>query len=86
MYRVVLSREAQGVYADAELPLARKLANCFARLEANPRAGNNVKPLKGPLVGFFRYRVGDHRVVYSIDDATRTVSVITIVHRRDAYD
>ncbi|HEY3245008.1 MAG TPA: hypothetical protein VGM03_16830 [Phycisphaerae bacterium] len=54
MYELVLSREAQRVYRAAELALARKLANCFARLETDPRAGNNVKPLKGPLAGFFR--------------------------------
>ncbi|HEY3245007.1 MAG TPA: type II toxin-antitoxin system RelE/ParE family toxin [Phycisphaerae bacterium] len=29
--------------------------------------------------------MGDCRVVYSIDDATQTVSVVTIAHRRDAY-
>lgn len=74
------------MYGAAGVALARKLARCFTRLEADPRAGNNIKALKGPLAGLFRYRVGDHRVVYSVDDATRTVSVITIAHRRSVYD
>jgi mRNA interferase RelE/StbE len=66
--------------------LARKLARCFVRIEANPRVGNNIKALKGPLAGHFRYRVGGWRVVYAINDTAQTVSVITIAHRRYVYD
>jgi hypothetical protein len=51
MYRVVLSSEARRIYEEANVPLARKLVKCFARIEADPRSGNNVKPLKGPLAG-----------------------------------
>lgn len=86
MLEVVLTREAERVYARADAALGRKMAKCFARLEADPRAGNNVKRLSGPLAGMFRYRVGDHRVVYEIDDDARRVTVITIAHRRDVYD
>jgi mRNA interferase RelE/StbE len=86
VHKLVLSEEAQKVYRSADSPLARKLAKCFLRIESNPRVGNNIRALKGPLAGAFRYRAGDWRVVYSIDDAARTVSVITIAHRRDVYD
>jgi mRNA interferase RelE/StbE len=86
MYRLVLSDNARRIYEAAQAPLARKLARCFARIEAAPRRGNNVKSLKGPLAGHFRYRVGDYRIVYSVEDKTRTVCVVTIAHRRDAYD
>ncbi len=86
MFEVVLSREAERVYARADAAMAYKLARCLARLEADPRAGNNVKRLSGPLSGMFRYRVGNHRVVYEIDEAARRVTVITIAHRRDVYD
>lgn len=86
MFEVVLSREAERVFARADAALARKMEKCFARLEADPRAGNNVKRLAGPLAGMFRYRVGDHRVVYEIDDDGRRVTVITIAHRREVYE
>ena len=32
-----------------------------------------------------RVRVGDYRIVYSVDDKTRTVDVVKIGHRREAY-
>jgi mRNA interferase RelE/StbE len=86
MYKLVLSDEARKAYAAADAPLARKLAKCFARIESGPRDGNNVKSLKGSLAGYWRYRVGDYRVVYSINDASHIVSVVTIAHRQGVYD
>jgi mRNA interferase RelE/StbE len=35
--------------------------------------------------GLYRIRVGDYRVIYSIDHETRTVLVQYIRHRREAY-
>jgi mRNA interferase RelE/StbE len=85
MYKVVLSREAERTYKQAEASLARKLARCFVHLEKDPRAGNNVKRLTGPLGGLYRSRVGDSRVVYAVDDGRKIVSVVTIADRRDVY-
>ncbi|HEV7302169.1 MAG TPA: type II toxin-antitoxin system RelE/ParE family toxin [Tepidisphaeraceae bacterium] len=86
MYNVELSREAQRFYDRCDPATARKLARCFQSLEKNPRQGNNVKPLKGPLAGSLRYRLGDLRVVYTINDRTVTVFVITIARRGDVYE
>jgi mRNA interferase RelE/StbE len=86
MYKVELSREAQQFYDRCDKPLARKLARCFQSLERNPREGNNVKPLKGKLAGSYRYRIGDLRVVYTINDRSVTVFVITIAKRSDVYE
>jgi mRNA interferase RelE/StbE len=86
MYTVELSREADRFFARCDKPTAAKLARCFAALERDPRSGNNIKPLKGSLAGSYRYRVGNHRVVYTIDDAIVKVFIITIAHRRDVYE
>ncbi len=58
------------------LPKIKALAN-------NPRPPNCVK-LKGDK-NSWRIRVGDYRVIYSIDDATLTVDVTKVGHRRDIY-
>lgn len=34
---------------------------------------------------YFRIRCGDYRVVYELDEASRTVTVIKIGHRREVY-
>ena len=54
-------------------------------LKINPRSHSNIKPLKGELAGYYRYRVGDYRVVYSIDDEQKQVFVLIIKHRGEVY-
>ncbi len=43
------------------------------------------KPLRGELVGLHSARVGTYRVVYEIEDDTRSVRVLYIDHRADVY-
>ena len=43
-------------------------------------------PLVGDLKGFWRYRVGDFRVLVSIKDDRLLVLVVTVGHRREVYD
>jgi mRNA interferase RelE/StbE len=86
MFEVILSPAAAEFYAAADQALASKLARCFRGLESDPRRGNNVKRLKGDWSAYHRYRVGDWRVVYRIDDAASHVYVVVIAHRRDVYE
>lgn len=44
------------------------------------------KPLRYSLKGHRRLRVSDYRIVYRIDDQTKTVCIIAIKHRKDVYD
>ena len=60
----------------------------FARadiLTNNPRPGAS-RELTGKLRGYRRLRLGDYRVVYSIDEAVKEVTVWAIGHRRDVYE
>ncbi len=86
MHRVVLLPQAEKTFARADVPLARKLARAFKVLENNPWQHANITALVGPLKGWFRFRVGDHRIVYQIDSVAKTVYVARIGHRKEAYE
>ena len=85
MYEVRLARDAQDVYEGAERPLQKKLDRCFAHLRSAPRSHPRAQPLRGRFAGYHRYRVGDWRVIYRIDDDADTVWIVLIKHRREAY-
>ncbi len=43
------------------------------------------KALKGPLGQFWRYQVGDYRILSTIADAELLVWVVAVRHRSEAY-
>ena len=86
MYEVLLHPDAQEVYVNADKALAKKIARCLQQLEETPLFHPNVKALKGEYAGYYRYRIGDYRVIYSVDEDIVQVFVITIVYSGEAYD
>lgn len=50
---------------------------------SNPRALG--KPLSGNLKEFWRYRVGDYRLICEIVDHKMIIIMMKIDHRKDAY-
>jgi mRNA interferase RelE/StbE len=43
------------------------------------------KPLSGSFSGLWRYRVGDYRVIASIEDCCLRILVVKIGHRKEVY-
>lgn len=44
------------------------------------------KPLKGPQFGeFWRYRVGDYRIIARIEDEVLLILVVRVAHRKNVY-
>ena len=54
------------------------------RLTADPM--HFGKPLRYSYKGHRRLRVSDYRIIYRIDEASHTVFIVTIGHRKDVYD
>lgn len=52
--------------------------------QADPRSTG--KALTGPVLGsFWRYRVGDYRIICDLQDGVLVVLVLEIGHRKDVY-
>jgi mRNA interferase RelE/StbE len=50
----------------------------------NPR--QHGKALVGDMAGFWRYRVGDYRIICEIQDSQLIIQVIKIGHRSKIYE
>lgn len=44
------------------------------------------KGLTGPFAGYWRYRIGDYRVIVEIRESVMVIVAIGLGHRSDIYD
>jgi mRNA interferase RelE/StbE len=77
------ARDLRKLGAVAERVILRYLRERIATAEDPRRFG---KSLTGDLKGLWRYRVGNYRMVASIEDDRFVVLIVTVGHRRDVYD
>ena len=61
----------------------QRIVNRIAALASEPRPAGCDK-LAG-AEGRYRIRQGQFRIVYAVDDATRTVEVVKVGHRREVF-
>ena len=59
------------------------LAALHGPISENPRLLG--KALVGELAGLYSARRGDYRIIYGLDDITRTVTVHRVQHRGSVY-
>ncbi|KXS90301.1 plasmid stabilization protein [Microcystis aeruginosa KW] len=85
MYKVCLTAKANKVYSEADSVLRKKIAKCLNILQETPKNHPQIKALKGEFAGKYRFRVGDYRVIYIVDDSQSQVIVLLIEHRSQAY-
>jgi len=51
----------------------------------NPFFGINIKKLKGEYKEIYRFRLGDYRLFFRIDEQEKIIFIINIENRQDAY-
>lgn len=83
-YRVLYTRSAKRELDKLPRDAAARITEAVVHLKEDPRPIGSLK-LKGSSVGDYRLRVGDYRVVYDVDDETRSVIVVRVQHRREVY-
>lgn len=83
-YSVEWSKRSEKQLAKLDRPVARTLVRFMhdrVHLAQDPR--NLGKQLKDSE--FWRYRVGDYRILCQIEDRRLTVLVVELGHRREVY-
>jgi len=43
------------------------------------------KPLKQNFSGMFRYRYGDYRIIYIVNETEKTITILEVGHRKNIY-
>jgi mRNA interferase RelE/StbE len=83
MYEVIVESAAAKGLRRFPKDVVEKVAKELKGLREDPRAPGCRK-----IVGStdtYRIRVGDYRIVYEVEDASKRVIVMAIGHRKDVY-
>ncbi len=81
-YTVRIKRSAEKEMDRLPVKAFDRVSQAILKLEHDPRPPGSKK-LRG--VQEYRLRVGQYRILYSVDDRERVVVVSAVGHRRDVY-
>jgi len=62
----------------------RRIVLAVTALGTDPRPPG-CRALTGRPAGVMRIRIGDHRVIYQVEDARVSVTVVRVAHRREVH-
>lgn len=83
-YAIQIVRSARKEIERLTATVAARVIAAIEALARSPRP-RGCRKLRG-TPNLWRIRVGEYRVVYSIDDEQRIVCVVIVRHRREAYE
>jgi len=82
-YKLSVARSARKELQAMDRVVAMRIISRLESLAQDPRSAGCAK-LEG-AADLWRVRVGDYRIIYTVDDRARTVDVSVVRHRRDAH-
>lgn len=82
IYKVKLEKATQKELQKLPAVIVKKIIQKLIELEDNPRP-QGIKKLVG--VDGYRIRIEDYRVLFTINDKNKEISVYRIKHRKEVY-
>ena len=76
-YQIAETKTFEKVKQKIDKKLYLKIKNfVYPQLRENPFYGTNIKKLKDNLEGYYRYRIGNYRLFYLIEDDKLLIAVV----------
>lgn len=85
IYQVSIRKKALKDLEEIPTKISKQIGKAIDSLSINPRP-QGCKKLKGEAEYIWRIRVGDYRILYTIEDIIKIVEVRRIGHRRNIYN
>jgi mRNA interferase RelE/StbE len=83
-YTIIVSRPAQKEIRSLDQGIRVRVLQALRALAVDPRP-SGCRKLTGAQ-NRWRIRVGDYRVIYTVNDTDHIVEIIIVRHRSKAYD
>lgn len=84
IYQIIITRQTQKQIADLPTTVQKKIDKAILGLKIQPRPNGAIR-LKGDRDSY-RIRVGDYRILYTIEDAALQVIIVKVSDRKDVYN
>ena len=84
MFEVKLHKSASKSLKKLDSTTQRRIVKALVGLSTDPTP-QGYKKLKGQNDDTYRIRVGDYRIIYTINNGEVLILVLTIGHRKDIY-
>jgi mRNA interferase RelE/StbE len=79
-------KDLEGDFSGQQTRIIKKLRQyVYPQLKANPYFGKNIKKLVNYKPETWRYRIGNYRFFYEIDDRNKIIYMIAADNRQNAY-
>jgi mRNA interferase RelE/StbE len=85
MYKLTFSKDARKFIDKQTSQTKQRIRNALLQLAEDPFSNRQVKRLKG-TEDILRLRVGDFRVVFSMEEEKLVILIISIGNRGDIYN
>ena len=82
MYQVIFSRQAEKAFLRLSEKEARRVKEVIEKLKQNPRIYGTIK-LENAPVASYRHRLGDHRILFDVDDEAKVIEILDIRKRNE---
>jgi len=85
MFKLSIHRKADKYYQTVDDNTAGKINRVLEEVGRNPFMGAGIKKLHGRLAGKYRVRVGELRIIYTVDEADEVIVIEAIGPRGSVY-
>jgi len=86
-WSIKFSPEFEKEWDKTDPSVQRKVLHFFTeRLKTTDHPKFFAKPLSGNLRNFWRFRIGDYRVICNFQEPEKVIYLLRIAHRSEIYD
>lgn len=79
---IIVESAAERKFRKLPIKIHRRIIQALDVIQKNPISGEK---LRGELKSYYKYRMGNYRIVYTFDKKESTVVIVKIEHRQGVY-
>ncbi len=84
MWKIIFTRKAQKQINGLDKPIQQRIKHAILeKLIKNPDLV--LEPLTGDFTGYYKFRIGDYRLICSKENEELTIIIVEMGHRREVY-